>query len=199
MWKVIALIVAVILSSSSTSVAVEIVPAKATPEVRQKQMEELGAIRGRIVFKLEELRKLLSQTALQARNNAVSDSYTKTKAVISGRINAENAKAMKDQPTLDSLAAKTLAMDTALNKTQRAWAVYQNALNDHSEVINYLGSLLQLCTFDDYWNRTDMDVQLLVNVATAVESKADKIKIKLTDAIAQISSAFDEAEPVMKE
>ena len=195
MWKIIALVTAITLGVCSSAPAAD----KPALDPRLKQMEELGALRGRLNYKLEDLRRMLSQPALLVRSNALTENYNKARAATNAKIATENAKALKDQATLDACAARLAALDAAVTKGTRAWQMYLYTMADQGEVASYLNTLLQLCAYDDYWNRSDMDVQLLVNIAAAVEGKADQSRTKTAAAIAEITKVLDDVEPICKE
>ena len=192
-----AMIVAGMLSMSGTAWAAD----KPAPDAKQKQMEDLGRIRGRITVKFDELKKVFTRQVDTLRYNELAQLYTKTRTNINAKITVENAKATKDQGVLDAYALKLQKMDEMWSKTlATSWNNFATQNSQLYQVImTYMGTLTQICGYDDYWNRMDLDMQVLIAATAAVEARLDTVKTRMNAITSEVNKAMDEAEAVFKE
>lgn len=199
MLKVMALMVVITLGAPACLVAAE----PATPEVRLKQMEEIGSIRSRINFKMDEVRRLhtTTQRANNMRFGLLQELNQKVKNNINIKVSAENAKPLKDQAMLDACTAKVQSMDDTWNKVlSPAYTIFNARYQEQYQVIyGGLSSVAQLTAYDDYVNRADVELQPLVDVLRAIEARVDVAKTKVIEMNVDYVKALEETESVCKE
>ena len=199
MSKIMAIIALVAAIVPAGLMAAENAPA----ETRLRQAEEIGAARGRLFYKMEELRRSLvaAQRTTWMRYSVLQEKYQNARTSIANKSAAENAKPVKEQATIDALAAKLQKMDEYWSKTfSPAYTLYTTRYNElNAFIISPLTSVTQLNGYDDYMNRTEMDLQPLLNVLLAIDVRADAAKAKVTEMTTEYYKALDQADVACNE
>ena len=195
MWKFTALVIAASLLAPLSANAQE-----AIPEATKKQMEVIVAARASITKKIEEYRKTLSPPAIPARYTALQATYQAVRANLNKKLDAENAKTPRDAAAADAITAKIQKMDDVMGRNlARAWNTYNVTMNEHAYFYNFFGTLETTGVYSDSWMRCDLDMQVLVALVASVETRIDLAKTQVTNAVAAMTKAFDEADAVCKE
>jgi len=169
------------------------------------QIEKLGAIRGRVSTKLNDLLKLtnLSANGVSQAGNAVLTQFQQTTTALQKRVAQETAKPAdaRDQALLDSSNAK-LTEVAALWSAQaskdapafnQAIGVIQASAGQLSVVVN------NLTTIDQSWVRADLDPALLIATLAAADKRIDELTVAATPLIENFKKLCAERERAMQE
>ena len=151
---------------------------------KEKQMEKLGALRGRLMLKISELPKLMdeNQNGARAAYNAVGKIQGEVSQAVQKQLQEENAKAqeVRFQPTIDNLNKKYQKNGDMWNDfNQKDWGVYSRKMNDLNQVYNGLNQIFQsVANLEMSWNNAGFDLDALSALLAMLEKKTDECKVQ---------------------
>ncbi len=155
--------------------------AAAVPD-KQKQMEKLGALRGRLMLKLSELPK-----TLDVNQNGAATAYADIQAIqakvgqtVQKQLQDENAKAaeVRFQPAIDNLNKKYQKDgEKWIEFTQKDWAAYGKKMAELNLVFSGVSQIFQyVCNLEMAWNNAGFDLDALSDLLARLDNKADDCK-----------------------
>jgi len=183
----------------------KIVAVTAAPESKEKQMEKLGALRGRLMIKLDELRKTVdgNQNGAGAAYGAVQGVQTKVNQAVSKQVQEENAKAqeMRNQALVDTLNKKSQKNNEMWNEfNQKEWTTYNKTMAEQNQVCGSLRQIFgNIADIEMAWSNSGIDLEMLIGVMSAIEKRSDEVKVKATAAVADMTAAVAVWEAFSKE
>ena len=154
---------------------------------KEKSMEKVGAMKGRIVTKSQVVGTLLDMQA-----SGINDVYPAIQK-IQGQVNAniakllqeENAKPqeMRNVTLVDNLNKKSLKSGEMWTEFSNQWNAYAAKrviiLGVHNTLYTYVFDRVR--TTDEYCVATGVDVEVLVPILTAVEKRWDDMKVEISN------------------
>ena len=149
---------------------------------KEKQMEKLGALRGRLMLKISELPKLMdeNQNGARAAYNAVGKIQGEVSQAVQKQLQEENAKAqeVRFQPTIDNLNKKNQKNGEMWNEfNQKDWNIYGRKMSELSQVYNGLSQIFQnVANLEMPWSNAGFDLDALSDLLTMLDKKTDDCK-----------------------
>lgn len=181
------------------------VMAAGEPVSKEKQMETLGALRGRLMLKMDDVRKLMdaNQNGANATRSTIQGIQTKMGQTLTKHLQEENAKAAetRNQAVIEDLQRKVLKNNEMWGQfEQKEWAVYGKVAGEQLAVFQALSQLFTgFVNIEMTWNNAGLDLDVLIAVLSAIEKRADDIKAKITDPLAKVNAAVAVWEAFAKE
>jgi hypothetical protein len=177
--KILAALFSLVLVTGVLSVAPQ---ARAADPAEEKlaAVEKLGAVRVVASAKLNDLRKLLDNSANGA-NVAGWNLYLAYNRAVAGwntRLQQENAKAAdtRDQALIQSLTSKVEKANTMwASQSQKDAPLYTQTFAVHTDVGNQLTTLVNtLSTLDQSWVRAEIDPATMTAMFQALNKRIDE-------------------------
>lgn len=172
---------------------------------KEKQMEKLGALRGRLILKMEELRKTLdnNQNGANLTAGTVQGIQAKVTQAINKQIQEENAKAqeMRNQALVDNLNKKNQMNSERWNEfNQKDWATCGKTINEQNQVYVSLTPIFgNVSNLELAWSNSGIDLEMLIGVLAAIEKRTDEVKAKVTAALSDLNATVAVWEAFAKE
>ena len=147
-------------------------------------MERLGALRCRLTVTLEELRMAVdvNLNGGAATYRAIQGIQQKVGWAIGQQHQEENAKPqeMRDQALMDTINRKSQKNNEMWNEFERElWPTFQRLMNEQAQVSEALRQIFgNVASQEMAWNNSGMSLDLLVDVLSGIEKRADEVKAK---------------------
>ncbi|MEI8352784.1 MAG: hypothetical protein WCG36_10815, partial [bacterium] len=175
-----------------TMMAAASVMAAGEPVSKEKQMESLGVQRGRLMLKMDDVRKLMdgNLNGATAAQRTIQGIQGKRGQVLAKQLQEENAKTAeaKNQAVLEDLQKKTRQNNEMWSQfSETEWAAYNKAAGEQYPVFQALSqSFASVVNIEMTWNNAGLDLDTLTAVLSAMEKRADDIKAKVAAPLAKV-------------
>ena len=165
--------------------------------IRDKQIEKLGATKGRVQSKILELQKLMDATQKEAAavQAAVQRIQQQMSASLVKLVQEENAKPqeMRNVAVTENCNKKTQKLNDMLAEFNNVtWATYvQKAAQlqaTYTVIVQNLFPALQ--GMDAHWVSANLDPEIVVTAEAAVEKRLDGLKIQCATAVTDVKAAL---------
>ena len=174
--------------------------------IRARQLEKLGATKGRLQSKMLELQKLMdaNRNGAAAAHAAVQKIHLQTSARLAKLVLDENAKPqeMRNVALTENWNNKTLKLNEMLAEFNSVtWAFYgQKTTQLQASYTTIVQTLLPaLEAMEAHWGPAKLDLEVLVTAATAVEKRFDGLKVQFAAAVTEVTAALPAWEAAAKE
>ena len=176
------------------------------PVSREKQLENLGVVRARVIARLESVGKLLAGDkngagTVYALANAA---FTKVQQAANKTIGEENAKPqeMRNQAVLEAANKKTQKNNEMWNEfLNKEWPTYSKGIAEQVAVNNSMNQLYvnYFSNVEGLWNNAGLDVELLSNILEAMGKRLEDVKVKASPVVADMVKVGEKWDAFSKE
>ena len=172
---------------------------------KQKQMEKLGALRGRLMLKLSELPKAVdaNQTGAMVAYTEIQTIQGKVSQTIAKQLQEESAKAqeVRFQPAIDALNKKNQRNSELGNEfNAKDWATYNKKMAEQYQVYSGLNLIFQrVADLELSWINAGFDLDALSDLLSMLDKKADDCKAQAMAATAELTKQVSVWETFAKE
>lgn len=185
MRRIAAIMVSLVVLGCGSLKAAE-APAADAQAGREKAMEKVGVMKGRLVAKSQVVDHLLNtqENGINDLYPAVQKLYNQINATIGKQIGEENAKPqeMRNVALVDTLNKKSTKCAEMWTDFNTQWNAYHPkravVAGIHSTLYSYV--FTPIGKADEFCLSTGVDVELLVPILTAVEKRWDELKAETT-------------------
>lgn len=166
---------------------------------KEQQMENLGALRGRLMLRLTSLGKAIdsNQNGAQAARDTIEKINNAVSKSIKAKLDEENAKSEPDRPLLDTLNKKNQEVsDMRGDFEKNYWSVYSLKMGSLNQVSSALTQIFQnVANIETPWNTAGFDLNTLLDLLTMIEKKTDESKaqaLEITGALTKQVAVWEE-------
>jgi len=165
--------------------------------IRDKQVEKLGATKGRVQSKILELQKLVEATQKEAAavQAEVQRIQQQTSASLVKLVQEENAKPqeMRNVAVTENSNKKTQKLNEMLAEFNNVtWATYVQKTAQlqatYTVIVQSLFPALQ--GMDAHWVSANLDPEIVITAVAAVEKRLDGLKIQFATAVTDVKAAL---------
>ena len=170
----------------------------------EARAEKQGALRARILSKMNELAKLTDngQNGVSAAYQALEYNWQQTRSELNKRINTEAAKQgdAKDAALIDSLVAKSQKLDKLWAEHMQEWQTYTRISGEPLGSYQSMAQVYQyISSVDQAWLRAGLDPDALTATLAAMDKRVDEIKATVARNVADVKKACDQRLQQIKE
>ena len=166
---------------------------------KEQQMENLGALRGRLMLRLTSLGKAIdsNQNGAQAARDTIDKINSAVSKSIKAKLDEENAKADPDRPLLGTLNKKNQEVsDMRGDFEKNYWTVYSLKMSSLNQVHGALNQIFQnVANVETPWNTVGFDLNTLLELLTMIEKKTDESKaqaLEITGSLTKQVAVWEE-------